>query len=64
MPKMQQQTTAQRDDDLEEASDSDSAIVFAGHDAYIASVAKTCREQAVHTDVNIVVHDGEIKAHR
>ena len=39
-------------------------VVFTGHNAYMMSVARVCREADKFTDVNIICPDGNIKAHR
>ncbi len=44
--------------------DSSASVLFSGHDEYIASVARTCRELELYTDVNIVAQDGTVAAHR
>ncbi len=40
------------------------SVSFSGHNAYIASVARMCREGNVFTDVSIIAQDGCVAAHR
>lgn len=50
--------------EAERSSSLASAMHFAGHQAYIVSVAKMCRDMEVFTDVKILCADGELAAHR
>ena len=38
--------------------------LLTGHNSYIASMAKLCKESECFTDVRIVCADGDIRAHR
>ena len=39
-------------------------MVFTGHNAYMMSVARVCREAFKFTDVTLICTDGKVAAHR
>jgi len=43
---------------------SSQSVVFTGHNAYLMSVARVCREANKFTDVTLVCPDGEVVGHR
>ena len=45
-------------------SSSSEMQLLTGHNSYIASMAKLCKESECFTDVRIVCADGDIRAHR
>ena len=45
-------------------SSSSGMQLLTGHNSYIASMAKLCKESECFTDVRIVCADGDIRAHR
>ena len=49
---------------LEAAGPSSEMQLLTGHNSYIASMAKLCKESECFTDVRIVCADGDIRAHR
>ena len=49
---------------LEVAGPSSEMQLLTGHNSYIASMAKLCKESECFTDVKIVCADGDIRAHR
>ena len=46
------------------SSSSHGMQLLTGHNSYIASMAKLCKESECFTDVRIVCADGDIRAHR
>ena len=46
------------------SSSSSGMQLLTGHNSYIASMAKLCKESECFTDVRIVCADGDIRAHR
>ena len=64
MPDAPSSSPSRRVDDDDLDLDPTTAVLFSGHDAYIASVARLCRERATFTDVNIQAEDGVVVAHR
>ena len=51
--------------EIEVAAESTSGMqLLTGHNSYIASMAKLCKESECFTDVRIVCADGDIRAHR
>ena len=46
------------------SSSSPGMQLLTGHNSYIASMAKLCKESECFTDVRIVCADGDIRAHR